>query len=333
MEIFATLGPGCSDENTIYEMLHAGMTGMRLNLSHGDLAGSTSLLAGFYSSSKRFFNEKNKAPELLIDLQGPELRIGKLKGDITLSEGDITIIPLPPHVLSLLKTGDRVLIDDGKLYGEVESREPDVKIRVIRGGVLKSSKSIKIEDLETPLPTLTPQDIDTLSKARDYGISCVMLPFVRDAADIAALRSHLRDDLRIFAKIENMTGVEQVDEIIAALNPARDMLVIARGDLGNDMPLWELPRVQKQLEDACHRTRMPYLVVTELLSSMVTSPTPTRAEVSDVYHAIYHGAAALMVTNETAVGRHPVEVIRYMNNIAAQFPATGRSVITPKTHP
>ncbi len=316
MEIFATLGPGCGDEKTLYEMMSTGMTGIRLNLSHAGLPESRPLLEGFYAAQKKY----GCPVDLLIDLQGPELRIGRLDQPLILKENDSAKIPVSEKVASLLEAGQTVLLDDGKLRGTVTEVGVDhTIINIIRGGTLNSSKSIKIEGLETSLPTLTEEDKATLSIAKEYGVTSVMLPFVRGASDVEALREVIGNSFRIFAKIENLTGVDHLNEIIRSLNPETDMLVIARGDLGNAMPLWELPKIQKQIEAACHEMNMPYLVVTELLASMVKSPVPTRAEVSDVYHAIYHGASALMVTNETAVGVYPVEVIKYLKNISEHF--------------
>ncbi len=325
MEIFATLGPACSNQNTIYEMMCQGMTGMRLNLSHTDLAAGSSLLTEFAAAKERF----DGGCELLIDLQGPELRIGRIAEALSLEDGTDAKIPIPGTLAKLLTPGQTVLLDDGKLSAKVlmvdrhieDPSRPryDAVVHILRGGVLKSSKSLKIEGLDTELPTLTDRDKSNLKVASDYGVTTVMLPFVRGASDIRALKSVVGDRFRIFAKIENMAGVKHADEIIEELDHKRDMLVIARGDLGNAMPLWALPKVQKQLEEACHKARMPYMVVTGLLASMVENPAPTRAEVSDVYHAIYHGASAIMVTNETAEGKYPVDVIRYMKNIADQF--------------
>ena len=325
MEIFATMGPACRGENTIYDMLCEGMTGIRLNLSHAGLLESRSSIDAFKSAVDRY----GRLADLLIDLQGPELRIGRIAEALSLKDGAKATVPIPGTVAGLLKPGQTVLLDDGKLTAEVLSVERhmddpakpryDAVVHILRGGVLKSSKSLKIEGMDTDLPALTERDTQNLEIAADYGVTTVMLPFVRNAADIRELKNATGNRFRVFAKIENMIGVEHVDEIIDELDKKQDMLVIARGDLGNAMPLWELPKVQKQLEKACHRAGMPYLVVTELLSSMVENPMPTRAEVSDVYHAIYHGAAALMVTNETAVGKYPVEVIKYMKRVAEQF--------------
>ena len=165
---------------------------------------------------------------------------------------------------------------------------------------------------------MTERDIDQIKKAGEYGVTAVMQPFVRGKEDLIEVRSainrYANKDIRLFAKIENMIGVEQVEELL----PFCDEIIIARGDLGNDMPLWELPVIQKKIENSCKEYGKPYMVVTQMLASMEQNPIPTRAEVSDIFHAVYHGAEAVMVTGETAVGKYPVEVIRYLSSTAKE---------------
>lgn len=355
IEIWGTLGPACADEEILYRMLSAGMTGVRLNLSHTTLSDSAEILDAFSRAKERFLRVgvsatgsklvamrgvhdglPEPAIDLLIDLQGAELRIGALAAELRLNAGDEVSIPMPTQVGALLRAGQRILLDDGKILAEVVAvgTVPDVsaahdatsgtvrtvpavpvKIRTLRGGILRSGKSLKIEDYETDLPPLTDSDYESLQLAKDYGVTAVMLPFVRSADDIHFVRDAMRKagvgDLRLFAKIENREGVSHLDEILAALR-TRDMLVIARGDLGNAMPLYGLPAAQEKIENACKKAGVPYLVVTELLASMVENETPTRAEVADIYFSAKRGASALMATNETAVGKYPVEVISYL---------------------
>ena len=186
------------------------------------------------------------------------------------------------------------------------------QLRVVRGGVLKSRKSLKIVDRSVEGPVLTPQDIQNLKLVREYGVTSVMLPFVRSGRDLRTLRAAMEElgcgDLRIFAKIENREGVAHIEDII----PEADMVVIARGDLGNDVPLWELPGVQIDLGEACKAAGKPFLVVTQLLYSMTERPVPTRAEMSDIFYAVTGGASALMLTNETAAGKYPAAAMRYL---------------------
>lgn len=233
MDFYGTIGPACADVKLLQQMVEAGMTGIRMNLSHGPLAAHKDWLA---------LLRKAGVKKLLIDLQGPELRIGRL-----------------PQPLSL-----------------------------------------------------TTEDKENLAIAADCGVTGVMLPFVRGAADIRSLRQALAEagapQLKILAKIENLAGVQALPEFL----PLVDEVVIARGDLGNAMPLWELPRCQKQLSAACRAAGVPFMVVTQMLDSMHTRAVPTRAEVSDIYNAVLDGASSLMLTGETAAGQYPVQAMEYL---------------------
>ena len=309
-ELFGTLGPACQDLELLRHMFLAGMSGMRLNLSHAGLRESEAMIASFHEAAKRA-NIKNA--ELLIDLQGPELRIGVLETPLELTEDAIIsldTLSLNEAVLSELETGDELLLDDGKIAGTLETDG----LRITRAGRLTSRKSVKIVGKNIPMPALTAIDRRNLSDAVRYGVSAVMQPFVRNAADLLAVREALKennaDHIRIFAKIENREGLVHLDEII----DASDMIVIARGDLGNDIPLSELPGVQKDIASACLCKKIPFLVVTQMLTSMIHSPIPTRAEVSDIFNAVTDGASAVMVTNETAVGEYPVQVMQVLHD-------------------
>ncbi len=310
-EIYGTLGPACNDTDILVRMIENGMTGIRLNLSHSSLTQASDMLEHFHEACRL----TKKDIRLLIDMQGPELRIGKLKSPLTLHTGDIITlsadIPVPGSVRNALRPDDTVLLDDGKLELLYKG---DLRAEVVRGGVLTSGKSIKVKDVEIRGNILTEQDIENLERAEENGVSEVMLPFVRSGEDLKYLRSVLHslslDHIRIHAKIESVSGIRKLDEII----PESDMIVIARGDLGNDMPLWDLPAAQKEIEAKCHAAKKRYMVVTQMLTSMIDSPVPTRAEVSDIFHAVYHGASAVMVTNETAAGKYPGEAIRWLTN-------------------
>ncbi len=303
-EIFATFGPACRDEETLRNMVACGLTGMRLNLSHMTLPE-----AADYINAYRSVTDK---PQILIDMQGPELRVGKV--DIEL-EGiiDINGIDLPASVYENIEAGDEILLDDGKLLLRMTD---SVRAEVIRGGFLKSHKSIKIKNKNIDMPVLTDHDIENIKLVNDYGVTAVMQPFVRSGDDLKRVREILdgngAEHINIYAKIENKQGVENLSDIL----PYADVIVIARGDLGNDMPLWELPCVQKQIEDACHKAGKPYIVVTQMLASMESSPVPTRAEVSDIFHAVYHGAWGVMITGESAVGKYPALAVKYLSKTA-----------------
>ena len=318
-EIFGTLGPACDSTDLLYEMFRRGMTGMRLNLSHTSLQESRDSIARFHEAAQR----AGRRGELLIDMQGPELRVGRLKQPLQLKDGDnvhLAIdagIPIPESVLNALEAGDILLFDDGRLEVKIRScTEQGAEAVVERGGQLKGRKSVKIVNKTVSGPVLTGQDIANIRQAREYGVTALMQPFVHDGSQLQYVRSVLDEegcrDIRIFAKIEDRTGMEHLEEIV----PYADMIVIARGDLGNDMPLWELPAACRRIESVCRQYGRPFLTVTQMLYTMIESPVPTRAEVSDIFHAVLEGASAVMVTNETAAGKFPAEVIRYLANTA-----------------
>ena len=327
-EIYGTFGPSCKSREVLEEMIKAGMTGIRLNLSHTTLAKSRDYIENYKTAAESL----GVVPQILIDMQGPELRVGDVTESL-LEEGSIVLlkkienclygekkeIPVPAAVLSAVKAGNEVLLDDGKIKIRIEEiTSYGACAKVIVGGNLKPHKSIKIIDVNVSMPVLTKHDIQNIRLAKEYGITALMQPFVFSGEDLKQVREVLKeekaDHLQVFAKIENKMGVEHLESILQEA----DLLVIARGDLGNDMPLWELPAVQKRIENICKKYQKPYMVVTQMLASMEHNPIPTRAEVSDIFHAVYHGAKAVMVTGETAVGKYPVEVIRYLANTAKE---------------
>lgn len=323
MEIYGTIGPSCAQVPILEQMFQQGMTGMRLNLSHSSLIDSTEWMAHIHSAARKC----GIHPQILIDLQGPELRVGKYISEIHLEEGETVILSadkentviLPSCVFPYLTKGQEILLDDGKILLIVDHCEAnEVSAKVIRGGFLKERKSVALPGVEILNPTLTSEDIDNIAEAKRFGITGVMLPFVRNASDIQNLRKALKNadaaDIRIYAKIENMTGVRALDELI----PHADCIVIARGDLGNSMPLWELPTVQKHISRICRQKKRSFMVVTQMLASMEASAVPTRAEVSDIYNAVIDGASAVMLTGETAAGRYPVEAMSYLVRTAEQ---------------
>lgn len=331
--IFATFGPACGEEKIIKEMIQAGMTGMRLNLSHTTLQASEAYIKAYQNAAKKL----GVVPQILIDMQGPELRVGSLKSVKTL-EKDATVIlctqeiyemkwnfpesiwiPVPAAVVNDIKAGDEILLDDGKILLEsYDTSSKEIFTKVVRGGALYSHKSIKVKDKNIKMPPLTTHDIENIKLAKAYGVTALMQPFVLQGDDLKYVRTVLKEcgaeDIQIYAKIENKLGVENLESILEEA----DAIIIARGDLGNDMPLWELPKVQKQVENACKKADVPYVVVTQMLASMEDHPVPTRAEVSDIYHAVYHGAWGVMITGETAVGKYPVEAVRYLTNTAKE---------------
>lgn len=335
VDYFGTLGPACCDVVTLQKLFSAGMTGVRLNLSHSSLAECEEWIRALDEASK----ERLVKRKLLIDLQGPELRIGVLKSTLVLQEGKEVFltepyddgvkdgIPVPKQVLWELRRGNRILLDDGKIMLEVydivtrdnEQVEDDqcptggrLACKILRGGSLSSRKSIAVPGVKIELPTLTAADIRNLGMAKQYGVTGVMLPFVRSRQDIVNLRNALTqagcENIKIYAKIENQEGVNQLETLIDAC----DEIVIARGDLGNSVSLCQLPCIQEKIAITCRQHQRKFMVVTQMLASMEHAKVPTRAEVSDIYYAIKQGASSVMLTGETAVGEYPVEAMQVL---------------------
>ena len=332
LEIYGTLGPSCADTGILRQMFETGITGMRLNLSHGTLEHSAGMIEAFHKASA----EAGVRPSLLIDMQGPELRIGNIEKGRILEEGETVeladrsrgfvpkgAVPVPPEIFSHYEDGMILLIDDGKrklkTTGLVHTAEGDtITARVLTGGELLSRKSIAAEGMAITGNTLTEQDLMNLRDAARFGVTDVMQPFVRGAKDLREVREAMQESgagsCRLFAKIENTAGIAAVEEIM----PHTDMIVIARGDLGNAVPLWNLPYVQKEISEKCLKADVPFMVVTQMLASMEKAPVPTRAEVSDIFNAVADGASAVMITGESASGMYPLQAADYLVRTARE---------------
>lgn len=332
-KIYGTIGPACQTTDMLARLFEEGMTGIRLNLSHTSIKEAAVWMAHIHEAY-RLAGEKLKVSrplEILIDLQGPELRIGKLNMERVLETGDKvslvadgrnnlfdpTEIPVPALVLPHLQEGQELLLDDGKLLLRIEgifcfNNGTAAEAVVVRGGKLTGRKSIALLGVDLYPPTLTEADLCNIRDAGAYGVTGVMLPFVRNAEDLWNLKQALKrenaENIRIFAKIENMDGVKRLPELL----PHCDEIIIARGDLGNAVPLWELPVIQERIARTCMAAGKPFMVVTQMLASMEQQAVPTRAEVSDIYRAVSQGAASVMLTGETASGKYPVEAMRYL---------------------
>ena len=325
VKVYGTLGPSCDTPEILEQMFREGMDGIRLNLSHTTLAESSGLIEAYFGAARAC----GVRPELLVDLQGPELRIGVLPAPLPLKEGDsyrLEDIPFPKELREIfptLPTGQELLLDDGKLLlvTEAASGKTGILLRVIRGGLLESRKSVALPGHPIHTPALTERDREQIRQAKSYGVTAVMQPFVRSREDLLEVRQALDqagcEELRLLAKVENRSGIERMDELL----PHCDEIVIARGDLGNSMELWELPAVQKRIARACREAGRDFMVVTQMLDSMIRRPVPTRAEVSDIFNAVLDGASSVMVTGETAVGEHPVQVICFLSQTVRQAEA------------
>lgn len=346
MDFYATFGPSCEDLAILEAMTEAGMTGLRLNLAHADLPQVRGILSEFFNRQK----QRKRPITFLVDLIGAKLRVGKLSEQQMLIEGEElhlvgedtladeshqrseaqtlkkggkslktdSRIPIPTRVFSILEVGDHINFDDKKLLVSVESvKEDEAKCRVLRGGPLRSGKTLKVEGKELALPPITRQDKAALEFLAEIPPNAIMIPFCEGREDVDEVRRTMvamgLTKVKLFAKIETPRGVENIDAIL----PACDYAVIARGDLGNAYPLFEIPRLQKQLAKKCISAQRSLLIVTELLASMETKPIPTRAEVCDIYNAVLDGADALMLTGETAMGCYPVEAMRTLVQTAS----------------
>ena len=347
VDIYGTIGPSCSSQETLTEMFRAGMTGVRLNLSHIRLRESEEQIEKLHSAART----AGVNPILLIDMQGPELRIGRLKEALVLREKEKAVlfcekikaeellkycgegrpaIPVPEAVCAPLEKEMEVLLDDGRISLKITEGKGDyAEAEVVRGGILTGRKSVKVPGLDIQMPTLTYADIENIRDAASYGVTGIMQPFVRGREDLDTVHRVLSENsgrhLRVVAKIENQAGMERLDSLL----PACDAICIARGDLGNDMPLWELPGAQKKISAACRKAKRYFMVATQMLTSMTDCAVPTRAEVNDIFNTVADGASGVMITGESAVGKYPVEAIRFLANTARQgelYRNTGREL-------
>ena len=322
MEFYATLGAACSKAEVLDRLFRAGMTGARLNLSHTALSRCAPLLnEGYWPAARRAGRPE---AHLILDMQGPELRIGELPNPIPLRQGDQVLlgdggIPVPKAVLEYARPGQQISIDDSALLLLVrKASSRNLLCKIIQGGPLRSRKSMSILGTEVNTPTLTQADLGNLALAEEFGVTHILQPFVRGRRDMEVLRQTLRhmglSHMKVVAKIENSQGVEHLDEIM----PLADEICIARGDLGNAMPLWKLPGVQKDIARRCRERGKPFCLVTQLLWSMEQRPVPTRAEVCDIYNGVLDGASSLMLTGETAAGRWPAQAMEYLVKTARE---------------
>ncbi|MDF4220388.1 pyruvate kinase [Maribacter sp. M208] len=326
-KIVATLGPATSKKEVLRSMIDAGVDVFRINFSHAD-----------YEDVKERVNmirelnaEMETNTSILADLQGPKLRVGVMAGDVVVSPDDeITFVTGKPFEGNAervymnykefprdVKAGERILLDDGKLMFEVvkTNGEDEVLAKVIQGGPLKSKKGVNLPNTNISLPALTPKDIKDAEFAISLEVDWIALSFVRFSQDLIDLQNiinkHSEHKIPIIAKIEKPEAVENIDKIVAYC----DGLMVARGDLGVEVPAQEVPLIQKQLVLRAKKARIPVIIATQMMETMITSLTPTRAEVNDVANSVMDGADAVMLSGETSVGNYPVQVIEKMSSI------------------
>jgi pyruvate kinase len=324
-KIVATLGPACDTYEQILELVQAGMDVARLNLSHG----TYDVHAGVYAHVRRASDETGRGVGVLIDLQGPKIRLGTFAdGPVVLTSGDsftITTDEVPGDATMASTTyaglpgdvvpGDRVLIDDGRVSLEVTSIDDTrVHTTVIEGGRISDNKGINLPGVAVSVPALSEKDIEDLRWGLHLGADMVALSFVRSADDVAGVHAIMAEEgirIPVLAKVEKPQAVDNLKEIVAAF----DGVMVARGDLGVELPLEMVPLVQKRAISMCRAAAKPVIVATQMLDSMISATRPTRAEASDVANAILDGADALMLSGETSVGEHPAHVIETMSRI------------------
>ncbi|HEX8562297.1 MAG TPA: pyruvate kinase [Flavobacterium sp.] len=326
-KIVATLGPACSSRDVLKDMIDAGVNVFRVNFSHADYDDVKSKIDMIRGLSEEF----GYTTSILADLQGPKLRVGVMKEDVIVHKGDkITFttaedIPGTAEKVYMnykefprdVNPGERILLDDGKLIFEVEqtNRTTEVVARVVQGGPLKSKKGVNLPNTKVSLPALTPKDIKDAIFAIEQQVDWIALSFVRTPKDLQELQDliaeHSDYKIPIIAKIEKPEAVENIDKIVAYC----DGLMVARGDLGVEVPAHEVPLIQKKLVNRAKTARIPVIIATQMMETMITSLTPTRAEVNDVANSVMDGADAVMLSGETSVGNYPVQVIEKMTQI------------------
>jgi pyruvate kinase len=328
-KIIATIGPATIDENIIEQLVLSGVDVCRINSSHGDHAMMKKIIDSVHNVNERL----QAHVAILLDLQGPKIRIGDLKeGEFEIREGDeiiLTTVDVPgnreliyikyPGFVNDVKTGDRVLIDDGKLELEVLKilTTERVLTRVIHGGILSSRKGVNLPNTKISLPSLTEKDRADLEFALNENVEWIGLSFVRRAQDVTELKQIIRDRksmTRVIAKIEKPEAIDNIDEIIAV----SDGVMVARGDLGVELPMQKVPVIQKQIVKKCNAASKPVIIATQMMESMITTYRPTRAEANDVGNAVFDGADALMLSGETSVGRYPLATVRAMQKIISE---------------
>jgi pyruvate kinase len=325
VKILATLGPASSAPAMIAKLLRAGADAFRVNMSHGDHAVHAATIAAVRAAEKEF----GRPIAILCDLQGPKLRVGIFKDgkavirhgshftlDRNPEPGDETRVCLPhPELFAVLHKGQRLLIDDGKLRLRViRSDDEAILCSAEVGGVISDRKGINVPDAVIPVAAMTEKDRRDLAFAVDQGADWIALSFVQRPEDLAEARRLMGGHGALVAKIEKPAAIHRLDEIIEL----SDGIMVARGDLGVELNPEEVPPLQKRIVEATRRSGKPVIVATQMLESMIESPAPTRAEVSDVANAVYDGADAVMLSAETAAGQWPVEAVTIMHRIAIQ---------------
>jgi pyruvate kinase len=322
-KIIVTIGPASNSYEKLLAMVEGGVDVFRLNFSHGSYEEHEKIIKVI----KQVDEDTDKHVGILADLQGPKLRIGELEEDIQLEEGMelvFTINEEPeegqifisyPQFPMDVKAGETFLVDDGNAEFEVVETDHEelVKVKVLNGNTLSSRKGVNLPNTTVSVPSLTEKDLRDLDFALKHNVSWIALSFVRSADDIHKLREIVdkKNVTKIIAKIEKSEAIEDIDAIIAA----SDAIMIARGDLGVEVPIHQMPILQKQIVQKCIFQSKPVIIATQIMDSMIRRPRPTRAEVNDIANSVYDGADALMLSGETSVGKYPLEAVVTMEKV------------------
>ena len=326
-KIVATLGPACSTREIIKDMIEAGVNVFRVNFSHADYEDIKNKISIIRGLNEEF----GYTTAILGDLQGPKLRVGVMEDGAFVNEGDLITFTTAEDIIGTSKKvfmkyqnfpndvnpGERILLDDGKLIFEIveTDKKTEVLAKVIQGGELKSKKGVNLPNTKISLPAMTEKDIADAKFAIEQQLDWIALSFVKTPRDLQDLQEliaeHSEFKIPIIAKIEMPEALENMDKIVAFC----DALMVARGDLGVELPAHEVPLVQKELIRRAKTARIPVIVATQMMETMITSLTPTRAEVNDVANSVMDGADAVMLSGETATGNYPVQVIQKMTQI------------------
>ncbi|HMS68016.1 MAG: pyruvate kinase [Saprospiraceae bacterium] len=325
-KILATVGPACSSYEGLLSLVKAGVDVFRLNFSHGSHEEHQKVIDRIVEINEKFGTHIS----ILADLQGPKLRVGKMENEgIDIAPGDILtfsnekcigtkdkIYMSYDQFAADVNVGERILVDDGKIVLEVAetNKVNEVKLKVLFGSKLSSNKGVNLPDTKVSLPCLTEKDLADLDYVLTQPVNWIALSFVRRAEDIIDLKDRIAaqgKDMRVVAKIEKPEAVDNIKSIIKAT----DAVMIARGDLGVEVPIERLPSIQKDIIRRCIQKATPVIVATQMMESMITNPSPSRAEVTDVANAVLDGTDAVMLSGETSVGNHPSKVVEAMNRI------------------
>ena len=343
VRILATLGPASNTPKMIAALFEAGADAFRINMSHGDQESKIPVIAAIRGLEKRF----GRPTTILADLQGPKLRVGRFAGGRVMLEtgatfildrdnapGDVTRVELPHReIFAAIEPGARLLLDDGKLVLRVVEHDEDRIVTTVEvGGALSDSKGLNVPDVVVPMAALTAKDRSDLAFACEQGVDWIALSFVQRPEDLAEARRLIGGKAALLAKIEKPAAIERLEEIVEMC----DGVMVARGDLGVELPPQSVPPLQKRIVEVSRRMGRPVVVATQMLESMIKSPSPTRAEVSDVATAIYDGADAIMLSAESAAGDWPIESVAMMNAIGEAVerdPMHGERIHFTETRP